>query len=63
MLLKPGKHNPLLFLIFALAAGIADLARLIGAEEQNLAQPQRKSASSGNKKGFQTPFSGLFLRK
>jgi len=37
--LQLGKHNPLLFLVFSLAVGIAHLARFIGAEEQNLAQP------------------------
>ncbi len=37
--LKLGKHNPLLILIFAFAIRIADLAGLIGAEKQNLAQP------------------------
>jgi len=38
-LLQLGKHNALLVLILALAIGVADLAGLIGTEEQNLAQP------------------------
>ena len=38
-LLKLGQHNSLLVLVFALAIRIADLTGLIGAEEQNLAQP------------------------
>jgi hypothetical protein len=34
---EPGKRNSLLLLVFAFTVGIADLARLIGAEKQNLA--------------------------
>src|ERR1700746_1147430 len=36
---KLRENDPLLFLILATAIGIADLAYLIGLEEQNLAEP------------------------
>ena len=36
--LKFGKNDALLVLIFALAVGVADLAHLIGLEEEDLAE-------------------------